>query len=295
MATTQKRAETAAEFREKYGGKRFTSGTAGKAVLWSFLYTYYQYNEVKNTVPVEPLYPNIQKITEKISNVDDMNLFNAYLLFTEWQRGAFTSAILMRNGLNATISDYITPVKSLIAGEHLMDALRENPISGEAALWLEALTLNEYTSDDDGGKRIKLLRRNIYTGLRYVKAYNDFVALIAEEMKTPEITFLQVDMQGITSSLKVLNDALELLRDTVLETRTGDQGALPLVPMSSDTLRETMQLFRPIGEGLPPIPEEVVQEVKDRYGRTFKTGSLSWSSLFSYYSEDYWRGATDEG
>lgn len=75
---------SSAEFRERYGRKRFTSKTAPKAVLWGFLYSCHELAEpggIRST-----LYPDMESIKNLITTYEDMDTWNGYLSLVEWHR-----------------------------------------------------------------------------------------------------------------------------------------------------------------------------------------------------------------
>jgi hypothetical protein len=53
--------------------------------------------------------------------------------------------------------------------------------------------------------------------------------------------------------------------------------------------RETMKLYEPVGDNLPPIPEENVQEARRSIKEGVKKGLYSWYRAFFRYSTKYWR------
>jgi hypothetical protein len=274
--------QTAAEFKEKYSKKRFSSRTAPKAVLYSFLYDIYQQSEggVK-----EPLYPDITGIRNKVETYEDMDAWNGYLNLTEWQRSAFNTAVFLRNALQSNLSEYNRVISSLIAAENLRAELRAEQIPQSASLWLDALTLEAYSPQADGYS-IDILRKNIEGGLRYTKAYNTFVALIAEETKTPEYARLMVTTQHQQETLNDINRALTILTETAYRERAEDQGA---GRWTQEYLSETLRAFEPIGNELPPIPADRISEARDGIRRGVKKGSYSWYTLYRRYSSQYWR------
>ena len=279
---------TAEAFREKYSGKRFSSHTAPKAVLYSFLYECYQQNEDGIT---RTLYPDIWSIQHKVNTYEDMDSWNGYLGLVEWQRGAFSTAVFMRNALNSNLSDLRNIITSIISGENIRDELGAG-IPDSLRLWVESLTLEAYTPQQSGGYVLETLRKNIEAGLRYVKAYNTFVELIAEELKTPEYIIMKVSETGTRRSLEAVNEALSALRDHIAEHRTGEaEGTAPsyFTAWTPEYFRETIKAFEPVGEGLPPIPEEKITDARLGIRQGIKKGQYSWVSLFAGYSSKYWR------
>lgn len=277
------RIKTAAEFREKYSKKRFTSHTAPKAVLYSFLYDIYQQGEggVKGT-----LYPDITGIQQKVETYEDMDTWNGYLNLVEWQRSAFNTAVFMRNSLQGALSDYHHIVTSLIAAENLRADLRGEKLSETSTIFLSSLTLEAYAPQSNG-YTITTLRKNIEASLRYMIAYNAFIELIAEELKTPEYVRLKVLMRGVHETLNEVNRALALLRDVANRERAEEPGIFPT--WSQEYLQETLRAFEPVGEDIPPVPEDRVAFARDGIRRGIKKGQYSWYTLYQRYSSQYWR------
>ena len=50
-----------------------------------------------------------------------------------------------------------------------------------------------------------------------------------------------------------------------------------------------MKLYEPVGDNLPPIPEENVQEARRSIKEGVKKGLYSWYRAFFRYSTKYWR------
>ncbi len=282
-------AQTVAEFREKYGRKRFSTKTAPKSLLYSFLYDLIEINE---GAARDDLYPDMESIKRQVKTYEDMNVWNAYIALIEWQRSAFNTAVFMRNSLSSCLSDYKNVVTSIIAGEHI-----RREVKGEQTeaftLFLHTLTLEAYTPQSDGHYVIATLRNNIEAALLYMSAYNTFMDVLADFTKTPEYTFLKVDMWSALDALASLNEALALLREDAEEYRkpeiiaaqnAGDNSAWPIA-----YLEETMKGFAPIGEDLPPMPEAKKKEAMDRLKRTFGSIHLSMHSIFTRYASEYWR------
>lgn len=287
----QEKVSSAAEFKKKYGKKRFTAKSAPKAVMYSFLYECYQQNEggVK-----ESLYPDIREIQRMVRSVDDMNHWNAYIGLMEWQQSAFNTAVFMRNSLQTVLSDLDNITRSLIAGENL-----RREIKGDQPeivwLWMSSLTIEEYDPQRNGSV-ITSLRRNAEAALLYMNAYNTFIELIAEEIKIPEYTLLKVRMSRIWEMLDDLNEALAVLREDVETHRaeelrgSADRETRGLSMLwTPEYLEEIMKLFQPIGKDLEPVPEEKKQQARARIIRDFGGTRMSWYAVFTSFASDYWR------
>lgn len=277
------RIQTAAEFKEKYSKKRFSSHTAPKAVLYSFLYDIYQQGEggVKAT-----LYPDITRIQQQVDSYEDMDAWNGHLNLIEWQRSAFNTAVFMRNSLQGALSDYNHIVTALVSAENLRAELRDTQLTDTATLFLSNLTLEAY-SPQSNGYTIEVLRKNITASLRYMIAYNTFVGLIAEELKVPEYVRLKVMMKGVQETLNEVNRALAILTEVAYRERAEEPGIYST--WTPEYLRETLRAFEPIGEDIPPVPEDRIREAKAGIRQGVKKGSYSWYTLYRRYSSQYWR------
>ena len=288
----QDRVKTAAEFKKKYGKKRFTSKSAPKAVMYSFLYECYQQNEGAIT---ESLYPDIRQIQNLVTTVESMNRWNNYIGLMEWYQNSFNTAVFMRNALQTTLSDLDNIVRSLIAGENLRrEIVGDQPQIVD--LWLSSLTIEAYTPQTHGSV-ITGLRRNAEEALRYVKAYNSFIELIAEVVEIPECTVFRMKMSKVWELIDSLNEALDALREDVAqhrepEIREGGGTNRGLTMWTPEYLAATMEAFQPIGKDQEPVPQENKERAEERIIRGFKLAGMSWYSIFREYSSDYWRKVT---
>lgn len=274
--------QTAAEFKEKYSKRRFTSHTAPKAVLYSYLYDIYQSGEGKAPVP---LYPDLEGIRSKVETYEDMDAWNGYLNLLNWQRSAYNTAVFLRSALQSNLSEYNRLASSLIAAENLRAELRSEQLPQASSLFLSALTLEAYSPQADGYS-VDIIRRNIEGGLRYIKAYNTFVALIAEETKTPEYVRLQLTTDRQQEAVNDINRALSVLTETAYRERAEDQGAGEWTP---EYLSETLSAFTPIGQDIPPIPADRISAARDGIRQGVRKGTYSWHTLYTRYSSQYWR------
>ena len=274
--------QTAAEFKEKYSKRRFTSHTAPKAVLYSYLYDIYQSGEGKAPVP---LYPDLEGIRSKVETYEDMDTWNGYLNLLNWQRSAYNTAVFLRSALQSNLSEYNRLASSLIAAENLRAELRSEQLPQASSLFLSALTLEAYSPQADGYS-VDIIRRNIEGGLRYIKAYNTFVTLIAEETKTPEYVRLQLTTDHQQEAVNDINRALSVLTETAYRERAEDQGAGEWTP---EYLSETLSAFTPIGQDIPPIPADRISAARDGIRQGVRKGTYSWHTLYTRYSSQYWR------
>ena len=275
--------KTAEEFKEKYGKKRFSSHTAPKSVMYSFLYDIYQQGEggVK-----EPLYPDIEGIRRKVETYEDMDTWNGYLNLIEWQRSAFNTAVFLRSALQSNLSEYNHIATALVSAENLRAELKDVDISETATLFLSNLTLEAYSPQADGYS-VDILRKNIEGGLRYIKAYNTFIALIAEELKTPEYVRLKVRMDNVAESINDINRALTILTEVAYRERADKPGIYST--WTPEYLSATLRAFEPIGDNIPPVPADKIKEARDGIRRGVTKGQYSWYTLYRRYSSQYWR------
>ena len=283
---------TAAEFKKKYGKKRFTAKSAPKAVIYSFLYECLQQSEGGVR---ESLYPDIRQIQSLVKTVDDMNRWNNYIGLMEWYQNSFNTAVFMRNALQTTLSDLDNITRSLIAGENLRrEIVGDQPQTVD--LWLSSLTIEAYTPQTHGAV-ITSLRRHAEEALRYVNAYNSFIDLVAEKVEIPECGIFGIKTAQVWELVDSLNEALTILREDVAEhrekeIREGGGETRSLTLWSPEYLVATMEAFQPIGKDLEPVPQEKKGRAEARIMRDFKLAGMSWYSIFREYSSDYWRKVT---
>lgn len=249
------------EFIEKYGRKRFTPANAGKAYLLSLLFDAYQNNSRR----VNTTLWNLEALKEKIQTEEDMRSFDSYYYLTEWLRSLYETSVAMRNALRSAISDYTNITTSILAAENVRREIQGDQ-SAALTLWLNTLTLEAYTPQADGGTLIQSLRENIGQGIRYIKACDVFLDVIAEYTGIPECVFLKVRITPINEGLRALNEALEALRDNVKAHREPEIRETA-IQNKLETLRETIGIpsasapltgkdTQPPGE-VPAISEEI--------------------------------------
>lgn len=292
------RANTVEEFKAKYGGKRYTSHTAGKAPVIELLYHMIQVNEQGGHGITKQLYQDMNAIKAKVDNVEDMNLYNAYLHLLEWNKTAYDATVMSRNALKSAISDFSNITKTIIAAENLRREVKESP-SESFTLWLSTITIEAYTPQRSGFSAVQTLRRNIEQGIRYVHAYNSFVEIIAKAIEIPEYNLLQVSTASSKALLLALNEALTCLREDVAmyrgaeisapEDTTAEDVLSDLTRWTPDYLKATMASFSPVEIEPPPIPEEFTQVARSRIRRDFHTSFISWGNLFTSFASPYWR------
>ena len=289
------KAETAEEFREKYAKKRFTSSTAGRSIIYSYLYWGYLKNEglSNEELIAQPLYKDLEAIRQKIATVDDAYIYNQYLHLEEWIANAFETALFMRNGLSSVLSHFYSIVSGAIAGEELRNALGAQADDGNVGLWLSLLSVDSIRPTTSSYDTVLALRRNADKALRYLNVYNTLIATIAIEIDIPELVIFQTDMSGIKDSIAHLNEALELLRGHISKRETvPDEQAVTTYPpaFTQRALEATLEAFRDVSPDAPPIPEANIKATERKIRDTVIVhGNKAWTNLFTILSRDYWR------
>jgi hypothetical protein len=281
------KAQTAEELKEKYGNKRFTSKTAHKCQIYDFLYQFYLMNEHKPENII--LFPNKEKITRLIDNNEDFNTWFGTQSLIEWTRSAYNTAYFMVNTLTSNLSDFLNISKAIIAGEELREAMHGDQ-TAEALKWLDAITLEAYKADKTGGYVIETLRRNIEASLRYMRYYNAFIELVSEEIKTPEYCIAQLSTASAEAALKGLNEALYMLRETVIPRKaeaikTG-KITRSLEAWTPEELEETLEDLQPVGKDIPPISEARIRATKKTITQSYNANC--WHAIFEIFSRG-WR------
>lgn len=281
------RAETAQELKEKYGRKRFTSSNAWRIVLYNYVYAAYQIEEGAKAGEIKQLYSaslkkghtrSAQNIIAKIDCAEDMNRYNAFVHLQEWTENAFKTAVFMRNALKSVISDYYNISASIIAAEELSHTLGSKAKEADVVLWLSSLSIYRY-SPQAHGNNIYALRRNITLALRYLKAYNTFIEMIASAVKVPEYTVFKVDTQSTNEGLSALNDILSTLVSTLREYNKKE----------NEYLNETLKAFEPVETEADPIPESNIRKSEAIISALCQYGHKSWTGAFSTLYSGYWR------
>ena len=319
-------AKNTEEFIIKYSKKRWTPTTAGKAYLLSFLYDAYSMTERG----VQTTLWDMELLKSKIHAEEDIRSFDAYYHLTEWLRNLYENSRTMRNALQGTLSDFYHTTTSIIAAENIRKCVitsdlteKLQSLSGDKykeeinsnpetllTLWLNTISLEEYTPQRDGGQLLRALRENIGEGLRYIVAYHTFLDVIADFTGIPECAYLKIRDETLKNSLSSLNKALELLRNNVKRYREPEimeaagrperpsiigielepklQELLPasLTLWTPEYLSATMRYFEPVEEE-GPVPEERVHFLRDSIRRDFKREFINWYVLYSRYSLSY--------
>lgn len=288
--THKAKAETAEEFKAKYGKKRFTAANAGKALIYRFIYWTYLKNEgmPNEEIAAQPLY-NMENIRRKPETVKDALQYNVYVHLQEWLTNAFDSAVYIRNATDGAISHFYTIVADAIAGENLRTALGEAIHEDKVALWLSALSVDGLRPTKNAYIITQGLRDNIDTGLRYLNVYNTLIALIGKEIEIPEFTVFQVNTSNTKDSIERLNAALTLLRDEI-SNRTKEKAVPAISPaFTSKEMEATLEAYREISPNVPQIPVDNVTDTEHNLKAFVLEGSKAWTNLFSILSKDYYR------
>lgn len=291
--TRKAKAETAEEFKAKYGKKRFTAANAGKALIYRFIYWTYLKNEgmTNEEIAAQPLY-NMDNIRRKPETLKDALQYNVYVSLQEWLTNAFDSAVYIRNATDGVISHFYTIVAEAIAGENLRAALGEAIHEDKVALWLSALSVDGLRPTKSAYNLALSLRANIDTGLRYLNVYNTLIDMIGKEIEIPEFTVFQVNISNTKDSIERLNAALALLRDEISNRGVVPDGeAVPAISpaFTPKEMEATLETYREVSPDVPPIPVDNVTYTERNLRAFVLEGSKAWTNLFSILSKDYYR------
>lgn len=291
--TRKAKAETAEEFKAKYGKKRFTAANAGKALIYRFIYWTYLKNEgmTNEEIAAQPLY-NMDNIRRKPETLKDALQYNVYVSLQEWLTNAFDSAVYIRNATDGAISHFYTIVADAIAGENLRAALGEAIHEDKVALWLSALSVDGLRPTKSAYNLALSLRANIDTGLRYLNVYNTLINMIGKEIEIPEFTVFQVNISNTKDSIERLNAALALLRDEISNRGVVPDGeAVPAISpaFTPKEMEATLEAYREVSPDVPPIPVDNVTYTERNLRAFVLEGSKAWTNLFSILSKDYYR------
>lgn len=291
--TRKAKAETAEEFKAKYGKKRFTAANAGKALIYRFIYWTYLKNEgmTNEEIAAQPLY-NMDNIRRKPETLKDALQYNVYVSLQEWLTNAFDSAVYIRNATDGAISHFYTIVADAIAGENLRAALGEAIHEDKVALWLSALSVDGLRPTKSAYNLALSLRANIDTGLRYLNVYNTLIDMIGKEIEIPEFTVFQVNISNTKDSIERLNAALALLRDEISNRGVVPDGeAVPAISpaFTPKEMEATLEAYREVSPDVPPIPVDNVTYTERNLRAFVLEGSKAWTNLFSILSKDYYR------
>ena len=293
LKKVEKRAETAEEFREKYGRKRFTSSTAGKGVILAYTYWAYLRKEGLSNAELiaQPLYRDMNAIRAKVETVEDARLYNQYLQLEAWLAEGFEAALFMRNGLRSVLAHFYSIVSGAIAGEELRNALGAQADEDKVALWLSLLSVDSIRPTLSSYEAALTLRQNAENGLQYLKVYNTLITIIAAEIEIPELVIFQMDMQPVNELITDLNEALDLLRGHISKREVvADEEALKTHPprFTERAMSATLEAFREVSPDAPPIPEENIKATERYLRDNILHGNKAWQNLFTQLSNNYW-------
>lgn len=287
------RAETAEEFKAKYGRKRFTSSTAGKGVILAYTYWAYLRKEGLSNAELisQPLYKDINALRDKVETMEDARLYNQYLQLEAWLAEAYSAALFMRNGLRSVLAHFYSIASGAIAGEELRNALGAQADEGKVALWLSLLSVDNLRPTASTYEAALTLRQNAENGLQYLNVYNTLITIIAAEIGIPELVIFQMDMQPVNELITDLNEALELLRGHISKREVvADEEALKTHPprFTECAMSATLEAFREVSPDAPPIPEENIRATERYLRDNILHGSKAWQNLFTQLSNNYW-------
>ena len=296
MSATDK-ATTAAEFKEKYGRRRLSASTAGKAVLYNYLYKGYQQDE--RAPEIKPLYPSIDTFYQKVQTLEDLDAYHMYVNLVAWLTTAFEAAVTMRNALTSVIAQYYNLTASALAGENIRRHIGEQAEDSATRLWLQTITIDHYTPQSDSGDVPETLRGNIDSALRYLLCYNTCIRMIADKIETPELDLYRVDMRSTEARLQGLNEALTALREDIAMYRgaevlapdaTAEEVLSSLWQYTPDYLKETLKGFENVAYDPEPIPEENIKAAENilRYNILIEHKN-AWYALLLALKRNYFR------
>lgn len=293
-AKNKQKAETAQEVKEKYGRKRFTSSTAGKAHILAYIYWAYLKNEglSNEELLAQPLYKNLRSYSEKLQTIEEERAYNAYIRLEDWIDFSLEMALHKRNATKSALAHFYSIASGAIAGEELRDALGAQADEGKIAFWLSMLSVDSIRPTTGSYETVIVLRQNIDNGLRFINIYNSLVKMIAEEIEIPEFDVFLLDMEPIRTITSQLNEALGLLREAIRkrETVPDEQTLTTAPPLFTDSaMSATLEAFRDVSPDAPPIPEENITFAERNLRISVLKGAKPWEKLFTILSRDYWR------
>lgn len=281
---------TAKEIKDKYGSYPFSSEDAGRSIILNRLYINKQVQE--NKEEAEPLYPNQSEIESMVHGTDDCLRYMAHAHLLDWTLEAHKTAVYILKTIRDSAAALHNTLAAIMAGEQLSALMSNEQKKGEEGLWLRTVSLWKYGPQESGYYAIDMMRTSIRDGLRYLKAYNTLIGMIADEMTMPEFTFYQVHLEGVSELLSTLNESMCIIRDHAQEyrQRNSESGTEEKFDQfTPEYLAETMEAFEPISSDAEPIPEEKLRFVHGIMARCF-TGKdlISWPRLFYTMTTGYW-------
>lgn len=288
------KAENSAEFRAKYGKKRFNASNAGKAHILAYTYwAFLKYEGLSNDELIaQPLYKNLKAYRKKLQTFDDISTFNAYMNLEEWVSNALESALFMRNATKSVIAHFYSIASGAVAGEELRNALGDQANDRKISIWLSTLSVDSLRPSTGSYETVLVLRENIDKGLRYINVYNTLVKMIADAIEIPEFDVFQLDTEPIRTITAQLNEALDLLREAIRkrETVPDEQAIITAPPFFTAKAKEaTLEAFRDVSTEAPPIPAENTANTERALRSYVLKGARPWDFLFVLLRSDYWR------
>lgn len=283
------KAKTAAEVKAKYGRRKFTGATAGKAILYDYIYKSYQRDE-GSTNP-NPLYLSMTSFTRKIQTYDEVLEYNLYVNLCAWLMTAFDAAVNARNGLKSELTFMREIATNALAAEHIRrDLLNTSDTFPNADTWLRTMSIDAYTPQSEKREMILNRRKNIDSALKYLKCFNTLIAIIGKKINTPEIETYQLSMRGAELRIEALNESLICLRNDIAMCRTSETdpditaGEVLANPYryTPDYLREIMEPFEPIKYPLDPIPAKCIIDTEIAINEILREKSNAWGILMLY-------------
>ena len=291
--TRKAKAETAQEFKDKYGRKRFNGSNAGRALIYQFIYWTYLKNEgmTNDEIADKPLY-NMKNIRAKTTTMQEALRYNVFVRLQEWLTNAFDSAVFIRNATDGAIAHLYTIVADAISGENIRAALGERASSDNLALWLSTLSVDSLRPTKNSYIMVGNLRADIDKGLRYLNVYNTLIAMIAKELDIPEFTVFQVNTADTKDRIDRLNKGLELLRIEIGKREVvpdGEASASFSPPFTPKELETTLEGLRDIAKDVQPIPADNVAYTERNLRAFVLDGVRTWTTLFNILGKNYWR------
>jgi len=293
LKKVKKRAETAEEFKEKYGRKRFTSSTAGKGVILAFTYWAYLRKEGLSNAELltQPLYGDINALRAKVKTEKDARLYNRYLQLETWLIESSDATLFMHNSLKSVLVHLHSIVAGALAGEELRNALGAQADKGNVAPWLSLLSVDNLKPTLGSYEAVLTIRQNVESGLQYLKAYNTLIIIIAAEIEIPELVIFQMDMQPVNELITDINKALDLLRGYISKREVvADEEALKTHPprFTERIMSATLEAFRDVSPDAPPIPEENIRATERYLRDNILHGNKPWKNLLTQLTNNYW-------
>ncbi len=284
--------QTAEAFRKKYGRRQFNPLTVGKSVLLNYVYSNYQL--IEGAKEFLPLYDK-EKLRAKIQNTQHYIYYSYYLTLLDWITTGYEAAVNMKTALWTQGNALLTLVSTILAGEHIRER-----ISGTEdqllQLYTRPISLDEYAPQGEYSFAYTSLRESYCNSLRYLKAYNTFIDLIAEAQEIPELGIFRMNMEEPEEQRESINENLQALRETAEEIRGATlEEREPGEPLgtyhpnwSRGYLDSTLELFSAIPQA-EEIPEENIQKTREEL-KTPEHYHVSWQGVFDrILTKDYWR------